>query len=223
MHIQEIHRSLRSGGFIRAAHYHNTPEKRLPEYEKELALYANHFSSVTLEDLVRYYDTGVWHKEKPGLIISLFNGYRNNYDVMLPLLEKYGFVGWFFCATEFVDLSPEVQKAYAAEHTLSLVEHEYADGRYALNWSEIEEIDAQHVIASHTRSHKQVSPSTPNNVLHQEIVGSQQDFIEHLGHAVEVFTWLYGATNADNPMVHEYVTEANYRFLYGNCGIQKMR
>ena len=103
---------------VRTVNFHNTPRSRAAEYDRQLKHCSDFFSSVDEQDLDRYISSGSWHKSKPGLIVALYNGYRDNYDVLLPLLERYGFVGWFFVPTAWVSTLPS----------------EYAGERSALNW-----------------------------------------------------------------------------------------
>ena len=58
-----------------------------------------HVYVVKEADLELYLKSGEWRKPKPGLIVSVFEGYRNGYDVFAPLLERHGLTGWFFVIT----------------------------------------------------------------------------------------------------------------------------
>src|SRR5262245_46617122 len=118
---------------IRAVNFHNTPRARAAEYASQIEGLSRAFSPVREDDLDLYLATGRWEKKKPGVIIAVYEGYRNGFDVFLPLLEKYGLVGWFFIITGFIKSPPAEQLAFATAHEIDMVTREYTDGRYALS------------------------------------------------------------------------------------------
>ncbi len=92
--------------------------------------------------LTRTNSTNTWllasgYKPKPGLIVSVYEGYRNGYDVLLPLLERHGFIGWFFVITGFIDAPVKDQLQFALGHDIDMLTREYPDGRYALTWDQL--------------------------------------------------------------------------------------
>jgi hypothetical protein len=94
-------RMVSQGKFIRAVNYHCVPPACGIPFEKQLQFYTMHFSDVTEDDLGDFLFQKKWDKKKPGLIISFDDGDLSNYSVAAPLLEKYGFTGWFFIPTGF--------------------------------------------------------------------------------------------------------------------------
>ncbi len=207
---------------VRAINFHNTPQRRVAQYNRQLKQYKEVFAPVDEDDLDKYLTTGRWHKAKPGLIVALYNGYRDNYDVFLPLLKRYGFIGWFFVATAFVGTPAAEQPAFIARRKLAVVANEYPDGRFALNWDELKELDRHHVIASHTRHHSQILIED-SAALEGEIVGSQQDFEAHLGHRVRSFASLSGTPYGENPRADHLIKTAGYQFIFSNLKIQRLR
>ena len=207
---------------IRAVNFHSTARVNANHYEKQLAQYQRSFTSVNQDELDEYLMTGRWHKSKPGLIVSVFEGYRNSYDVLLPLLEKYGFIGWFWMITSFINAPIPEQLTYAEHHDIDMLTHEYPDGRYALTWDELRQIDRKHVIASHTRSHTLLS-QLPPDVQRQEVVGSQEDFKKNLGHPVRGFVSLTGPAYGETPAIDKLINEAGYDFVLSNFRIQRIR
>lgn len=222
--LSEIQNSILKGGFIQAANYHNTHGIHRNKIEKELQYFKQHFSPVSLEDLDKFYETGIWHKKKPGLIISIFEGYRNNYDIMFPLLEKYGFIGWFHIPTKFLDIPISEQKQFADDHVIEIFkDEEYKDDkRYAMTWDELREIDKNHVIGSHTQTHFRVKLDTPENQIKDEIIGSKHKLEEKLQHEIEIFCWLGGEDFRCNTVASKYIGEAGYKYLFSNLKIQKL-
>ena len=207
---------------IRAVNFHSTARANADHYERQLAQYHRSFTSVNQDELDEYLTTGRWHKSKPGLIVSVFEGYRNSYDVLLPLLEKYEFIGWFWMITSFINAPIPEQLTYAEHHDIDMLTHEYPDGRYAMTWDELRQIDRKHVIASHTRSHTLLS-QLPPDVQHQEVVGSQDDFKKNLGHPVRGFVSLTGPAYGETPAIDKLIEEAGYDYVLSNFRIQRIR
>jgi len=73
---------------IRAVNFHSTARANAQHYDQQLAQYSQFFTSVNEDELDEYLATGRWHKSKPGLIVSVFEGYRNSYEVLLPLKKS---------------------------------------------------------------------------------------------------------------------------------------
>lgn len=206
---------------LRVVNYHLTPASRADIYDREFAALAARYAPVGQDDLAGYLATGRWPMAKPGVIPVFYNGYRDNFDVARPLLEKHGLVGWFMAVTGFTDCPPRDQTAFAARHNLSVAGEEYSDGRHALSWDELRVLDRSHVVASHTRSHAQVSLDDPVR-LEDEIFGSQRDFVRELGHPVRAFAWLFGSRYGENPAADAIVEQAGYEFLFSNLALQRL-
>ncbi len=207
---------------IRAVNFHNASRARADQYNRQLAHYRQFFSSVNEEELDNYLTTGVWQKPKPGLIVSIYEGYRNGYDVLLPLVEQNGFIGWFFVITGFVNAALKDQLAFAQSHDIDMLTREYPDGRYALTWEELRKVDRKHVIASHTRSHVQLS-LLDSPTMEEEVVGAQAEFKKQLGHPVRAFASLTGPAYGEHAPTDRLIDAAGYDFVFSNFRIQRIR
>ena len=206
---------------LRVVNYHLTPAPRADLYDREFAALAARYAPVREDDLAGYLTTGRWSMGRPGIIPVFYNGYRDNFDVARPLLDKHGLVGWFMAVTGFTACPPRDQLAFAARHNLSVAGEAYPDGRHALSWDELRALDRTHVVASHTRSHSRVSLDDPVR-LEDEIVGSQRDFVRELGHPVRAFAWLFGGRYGDSPAADAMVDQAGYEFLFSNLAVQRL-
>jgi peptidoglycan/xylan/chitin deacetylase (PgdA/CDA1 family) len=206
---------------IRVVNYHNTPAYRAAEYDRELAMLAERFSPVRENDLAAFFDNGRWQGSKPGVIVALYNGNRNNFDVFRPLLEKHGLVGWFFAVTGYTSCSPADQPGFAARQTLAIVPDEYADGRSALSWDELRLLDRDHVVASHTRTHARISADDAE-AQEREIVGAQDDFTRELEHPVRSFAWLLSGTYGYSALTDACLDRAGYEFLFSDFKLQRL-
>lgn len=216
-----IQAGLGAGGWLRSVNFHSTPAASAARYEAQLSRLSRHFCGVDEGDLDRFFAGGGWHKSKPGLIPAFFNGYRNNHAVMKPLLERYGFVGWFFVPSGFVSCAPSEQRAFAAAHGIRLSAGGRPEERVALSWAEVRDLDRSHIVASHTRSHVRV-PLDDRAALEREIVGSQRDFESELGHRVASFAWLLGSGYGVAPQADRLLHEAGYRYLFSNFKLQRL-
>ena len=220
--VEEFAGALETKPPVRAVNFHSTPRNRASEYRAQLAQWGERFSAVTEDDLDRYLATGQWHKPKPGLIIALYDASRNGYDVILPLIEEAGLVGWYFVLTGFVAAAPDAQLAYAAAHDIAVQVAEYPDGRQALSWSELRDIEKRgHVVASHARSHVSLRELTDGD-REGEILGSQLDMKNHLGHSVRTFVSYGGPAYGDHPPSDSLIDKAGYQFVFSNLKIQRL-
>ena len=206
---------------LRVVNYHLTPASRADTFDREFAALAARYAPVGQDDLAGYLATGRWSMAKPGVIPVFYNGYRDNFDVARPLLERHGLVGWFMAVTGFTACPSGDQLAFAARHNLSVAAEEYPDGRHAVSWDELRRLDRSHVVASHTRSHSRVSLDDPVR-LEDEIIGSQRDFVRELGHPVRAFAWLFGGRYGENPAADAMVDRAGYEFLFSNLALQRL-
>lgn len=207
---------------LRVVNYHLTPAANAEIYDREFAALGAAYAPVREDDLAAYVTTGNWPMDRPGVLPVFYNGYRNNFDVARPLLEKHGLVGWFMAVPGYTDCPPGEQDNFAAGKTLATVPDEYADGRSALSWDELRTLDGPHVVCSHTRTHTRVGLDDPA-ALDDEIVGAQTDFIRELGHPVRAFAWLSGGRYGENPAADAAVDRAVYEFLFSNFAVQKLR
>ena len=216
-----VEKTLAGNQLIRTVNFHNTSRAQADKYERQLAHYAQFFSSVNEAELDSYLIGGKWHKSKPGLIVSVFEGYRNGFDVFAPLLEKYGFVGWFFVITGFLNSPVEDQLTFAGDHRIHMQTREYPDGRYAMTWAEVRQLDKKHVIASHARSHTELS-KLDVTVAEREVVGAQEDFRKELGHKVRAFVSLTGPAYGENSSSDRLIEAAGYDLVFSNFSIQRL-
>lgn len=221
--LNDVQRGLLNSNFIRTINYHATGLADAARFERDIASYARHFSSVTVADLDRFIENGQWHKDKPGLILGIFEGFRNHYDVIWPILEKYGLVGWFHIPAFFIDRPAGDQLEWAEAHELHITRpEEYTDGRYAMNREEVREIARNHVISCHSGSHFQIMKDTSDADMKREIVDAKICLESMTDKPIELFCWLYGEEYAWNPRAASYIEAAGYRYVIGNLKLEKI-
>lgn len=209
---------------IRLVNFHATPRYREAEYRRQIAEMARDFEPITPANFDSAVD-GSWHHARPGVLPALFEGYRDNLDVLLPILEEFGFTGWFFIPSGFWGVPADEQRNYAANHVLHLPEHdEYPGERIALTWDEARDIVRRgHAFACHTRTHNHVTPETPRAVLEDEITAAKAEMEAELGVPVEIFCWLEGAALGVNAEADALLRQAGFRYLLSKFKIQKLQ
>jgi peptidoglycan/xylan/chitin deacetylase (PgdA/CDA1 family) len=201
------------GKHIRVINYHGTPEEEMKNFEAQLAFYKRHYSDVSAEDLEVFLFQKTWTKSKPGLIISFDDGYRSNYDHAVPLLEKYGFTGWFFIPSGLIESSKEEQSEFAGKKRSKLAAT-YTDGRFLMSWEEIRKLGDRHVVGCHTFSHHRMNRADGDELLTKEIVFSKQLLEEKSGRPVNTFCWVGGEEHTYARSAADKIRSAGYRFSF---------
>lgn len=213
---------LANGHFIRVVNYHSTPRSARAELEKELAGFARDYAAVTLDDLDRLFDTGQWHKDKPGLIPVFYEGYRNSVSVAAPLCEEYGLTGWFPIATSFVDCDPAEQEAFARSHWISLVEEDTNGGRIAMSWDEVADVSKRHVVFPHTAHHEGLDTVLSDEDIRREVANSKAQLEAVTGQEAPAFVWLHGSSYGQSPRHDQAIKDAGYRYQFANTMIHRV-
>ena len=241
-----IQRACFGPDHIRAVNYHGTPEDRADDFERQLRFYSRHFEPADksrLERLLAGNET-VSHpsaapveapapavaacrktpaSRKPGLLISFDDGLLSSYEVAAPLLEKYGFAGWFFVPVALIGDprlagDPEHRERIRSRHGIDVSGE--ADGRPAfMNWEQVRDLDRRHVghvIGCHTMNHCRLyeRETRTEEKLRQEIVASKADLERQLGHEVDTFCWVGGEEESYSRRAAELIAEAGYRFSF---------
>ncbi len=140
-----------------------TPE----DFRAQLAYLAeNGYETVDLYDLSLAITAKRDLPEKP-VIITIDDGYRDNYENAFPLLQEYGMRATIFVVTEFIDLGRE----------------EY------LTWEMVEEMAAAGMrMEPHSKTHADLSGQEYDFVLY-EILGAQQTLEAHIGYKPMYFCY----------------------------------
>lgn len=221
---QAVVKRLLSKELLKTVNMHNTPPYLADKLEEQLAYYSKRYCPFTMEDLCEYSRTGRWAKPRPGIVLALFEGYRNNYDIYFPLLEKYGMTGWFFIISDFMDVPAAKQREYALGHDIDPCErNSYGFGypgedRIAMSWDEIREISRKHEIICHTASHLTLADSNTDEFLHREVVDSKHKIEREIGREVEMFCSLWGYGYGQSEKLAGHIRDAGYKYVWGGYG-----
>ncbi|MGA3262667.1 MAG: polysaccharide deacetylase family protein [Terracidiphilus sp.] len=222
--LLELERRCIPGGYIRAINYHGISEDTAGNFERQLAFYARHYTPVSLTDLDRFFHLQRWDKERPGLIISFDDGVSSQYSVAAPLLDKYGFHGWFFVPVDFVSAPPSEQLSYARTHHIGPDSTSLRAERAAISWAELRDLARrQHVIGCHTRSHLRMSPELTDAVLEYEICTGKAVLEESLGRACACYAWVGGEEATYTSGAARMIRKAGFKYSFttNSCPITR--
>ncbi|MGI9455909.1 MAG: polysaccharide deacetylase family protein [Aeoliella sp.] len=198
---------------LRAVIYHSVPQDCADRFEQQVRYYARHYCSVTLQDLELLLNEGKWSKPKPGLMPTFDDGLRTHAEVAAPILEKYGFCGWFFVPTDFIDTPPEQQRAFANEHDILFNEHLEGD-RVAMTWDQARDLANVHVVGGHTASHVRLSKDLSEEDLKLEIPAAKQYLERQLAGPVDTFAWVGGEEWSYSQSAARAIRDAGFRFSF---------
>ena len=218
---RQLSAGFAGGAALRLINYHSTPRSRAAQYEAELAALATRYRGLDAAGRDRLMAGEL--PDDPVLIPVLFEGFRDNYDVILPMIERHGFVAWFFIPPAFLTVPVAQQRAFAERQTLIYPQDEYPGERIAMTWEEVRDAHARgHLIACHSRTHTELTPETPDAILRDEIVLAKEEFDAGLGAPVDTFCYLRGAEYGLNPRADAMLVGAGYRYLFSNFRLQRL-
>lgn len=198
--------------YVRCVNYHHVPAARAEAFERQLVWFASNFVGVGPEDLVDL-QQGRWSHPKPGILLSFDDGCRTHAEVVAPLLEKHGLIGWFFVPTAFCDVPVPEQRNWAREHRVSAWAAD-GDPRLALRWDQVRELAHRHVVGTHTRDHVRLSTELGSQQLREQVIDSRLRLEQRIGRPVEAFAWPGGEEWAYSAAAQEAIAQAGFRFAF---------
>lgn len=210
-------RSRTTPAHIRVVNYHDIPPSTADRFEAQLRFYRDHFCSAGPEQFAAL-ARGEWNEPRPGLAITFDDGLRSHAEVAAPLLEEYGFVGWFMVPVGFVDTPIAEQADFAARHQIGAAP-EYDDPRIAMSWDQARALASSHVIGLHTRNHTRLAASLTPAQLQDEIPGAKLRLEQQLGQPVSVFCWVGGEEWAYSAEAARLIRQTgfDYSFMTNNA------
>ncbi len=177
-------------------HYISEPPNNADEYRLDLSVRPADFEAhlaymrsagYTGINLYHLLDAHAWGRslpEKP-VIITLDDGYRDNYESAFPLLKEYGYTATFFILTEPIDHNSE---------------------RY-MTWNQIEEMVAAGMdFEPHTKTHPDLRDRS-HDFLVWQVLGSAQTVQAHTGRYPRFFAYPSGRYD---DAVLEFLQEINF-------------
>ena len=229
-HEGETFRTLAEGRYVRAVNFHATPRRLAAGFEEQISRLAEGFAPVSYEDLVGLVVRGEWPHDRPGVLLNFFDGFGDNHEVIAPILDRHGLIGWFFPISGWISSRPEDQRAFADAHLMNLP-YDEADllkgDRLALSPEKIRDLARRgHVIASHTHNHTTASPGFGPDLspetLAREVAGSKRTLEGFAGNPVRALAWREGTPLGTDRRADEALSSAGYGLLCANHAVQQV-
>lgn len=167
-------------------HYISVPPEDADIYRTDLSvtpenfraqmdfLARNGFTTIDFYDLSLAITGKILLPEKP-VILTMDDGYRDNYDNAFPILQEFGHKATFFIVSEFIDFGYE---------------------NY-LTWEMVAEMAAAGMrFESHSRTHADLREQ-PRDYLIWQILGSQETIAHHIGYTPRYFSYPAGWYDED--------------------------
>lgn len=199
--------------YFRILYYHDIAPAQVGAFERQLALFREHFEPATPADLHAFLEGGTWPHAKPGLILTFDDGLRSHFEVAAPALEQYGFQGWFFIPIGLLTLPADQQPEAARQH-LVLHQHDIErDPRIFLSPEQLRELGRRHVIGCHTSTHVRLATHLQAATLDAEILEAKRSLEAMLGRSVDSFAWVGGEESAYSNAAARRI-ESAFRYVF---------
>lgn len=155
------------------------------EFEWQMRyLYENGYHSIDLGMVVDYFLKGVPIPEKP-IVITLDDGYQDNFLYAYPIMKKFNFTGTIFVVSNIIGGVNEfdIKARLQPENKM-------------MSWEQIKELDANgFIIGCHTLDHAHLARVSRDEARRQ-IAQSKRALEEGLSKEVQYFCYPYGEYNS---------------------------
>lgn len=157
-----------------------------------------HFEVMPLGQLVELFNSGRPPKRQ-ALAITFDDGYRDNYDVALPILLEHALPATFFVTSDFVD-----------SVSIPNWDRKLFQPQAWMNWSQVREMASLGFdIGAHTRKHVDLG-RIHGRRARKEIVGSRERLQDETGQAVQHFAYPFGGPTNITPDNRRRVQDAGF-------------
>jgi peptidoglycan/xylan/chitin deacetylase (PgdA/CDA1 family) len=225
LHPRVARRRLASARLLRVVNFHNTPRELEARYAEQIGALAG-FRALGQEDVEAL--VAGRRGDAPGCLPVLYEGWRNGYDVALPLIEAAGLTAWFFIPTALIDTPPAEQLTFALAHTFDTLAakggaDEYPDGRIAMTWDELRDVAARgHVVACHTATHADQLDIVSDEDVEREVLAPRRRLAEELGTEARSIAFLWGRPAGRDADLDAALRDAGYRLVFSATMIQRL-
>jgi peptidoglycan/xylan/chitin deacetylase (PgdA/CDA1 family) len=162
------------------------------DFERQLISYRESYVPASREDLGNLLSGGGWSHDRPGIILTFDDGLRSHAEVAAPILDKFGFQGWFFVPVDLITLAPSEQPSAALQRGVLHDCDTAHDPRVFMSEEELIALSGRHIVGCHTGSHVRLSENLTDSQLRTELVGAKQRLEAVLGRRVDSFSWVGG-------------------------------
>lgn len=197
--------------FIRAVNYHEINEPWVESFARHVEYYSTRFVNVDEQTLGDFLATGKWPHDKPGLMITFDDGSTTHLEAAAPILEKYGFTGWFFVPSGWV-----IEK-----DGIETERPDFIKEIRVLTHAQLKELDHRHIIGCHTDTHCRLSAEVPAEKMRAETIDAKVELERLLGHPITSFCWVGGEENNYNRDAAQMIAEKyTYGFMTNSAAVR---
>ena len=220
-------RRLTAARWLRVVNFHHTPRALAAGYERQVEALRGY--APVDEDDVEALVAGRASSGPPACVPMLFEGFRNAYDVLLPMIEAVGLRAWLFIPTRLLDTPPDEQVAFALAHMFELPTDrggpgdDYDDPRLVMTWDEVRDcVRRGHTVACHTATHADQAYLATAQDVEREVVAPKRRLEEELGVDVRTIAFLWGTPAGLRPHVDAGLRDAGYRLVVSATMVQRI-
>jgi peptidoglycan/xylan/chitin deacetylase (PgdA/CDA1 family) len=167
-------------------------------FEAFCEFFRRHFYVVPLRDLIGKLEKG--HTLRRELAITFDDGYRDNFENAMPVLERLGLPATFFVVSRWIgtDVVPFWDRALGVQHPW-------------MTWDQVRTLKHKGFdIGAHTRTHVNLG-TISGATAREEIAGARADLEEALGADVELFAYPFGGQDNITEFNRQMVKAAGFR------------
>ena len=198
------------GTHIRSIGYHSVQPDEAEKFERPIRWYSERFMNIGRSELEDLLEGRARDWKRPGILLSFDDGTRTHFDTVAPILEKYGFTGWFFVPSGLLNLGSEdpddeFSKDGTRERNLTI--------------EQLKSLADRHIVGAHGVTHIRLAKDVSAELLEYEICSARSQLESTLDRTVDSFCWIGGEEWAFCETASELVRE-NYRFAFmGNSDV----
>ncbi len=208
--------------FVRAVAYHHTGLMTAASLRRQFEYFRRHCRGLAEDGLDAFFARGGRGKGrkpdesrggKPGLVISFDDGLVDHYRVAAPLLEEYGFRGWFFVPAALPAMAAAEQRAFCEANGLFLPPD--SGERIGMNREELLDLARRgHVVGCHTMNHRRFSGHVDAGLIDRELMLARDTLGTILGAAPRSFAWVGGEPGTYHPLVQKALEREGFSYAF---------
>lgn len=167
-------------------------------FELYCEFFRRYFHVVPLRELVAKLEKGRPFRRE--LAITFDDGYRDNFENAMPILERLGLPATFFVVSRWIgtDVVPFWDRALGVRHPW-------------MTWDQVKTLKNKGFdIGAHTRTHVNLG-TTSGAAAQEEIAGAREDLEQALGTSVETFAYPFGGPDNMTEFNRKLVKAAGFR------------
>jgi peptidoglycan/xylan/chitin deacetylase (PgdA/CDA1 family) len=174
-------------------------------FERHCRFFRRHFRVVPLRELVQRLALG--QSVDRHLAITFDDGYRDNFEIARPVLERLSMPATFFVVTDWMgsNVVPDWDRERGVQHPW-------------MTWDQVRALHRRGFeIGAHTRSHVNLGVVSPAEAR-AEVLGARLEIEKQIGSRVESFAYPYGGQTHVTAANREVVKSAGFRCCCSSFG-----